>query len=67
MAIGFIYGPSLNQTLNDNTYFNISLSQLNTTIGKGVATPLNLYNCPTLSWMQSLQNFYQNLSCIEPS
>lgn len=31
MAIGFIYGPDLNNTLNNPNYFNISLLEINTT------------------------------------
>ncbi len=33
MAIGFIYGTGLNYTLNDPTYFTISLTQVNQTLG----------------------------------
>lgn len=67
MAIGFIYGPQLNMTLNDPTYMNIALLEINTTQGKGVQNPAAMYTCPPLSWMQDLQNFYQNLSCINTS
>lgn len=67
MAIGFIYGSQLNETLTDPTYFTISSLVINTTEGKGVQTVIPLYPCPTLSWMGSLQSFYQNLSCLNTS
>lgn len=67
MAIGFIYGPQLNQTLNDPTYMNISLLEINTTQGKGIQNPAQLYTCPQLDWMEGLQSFYQNLTCINTS
>lgn len=65
MAIGFIYGPQLNQTLDDPNYFSISAIELNTTQGKGVQTNLTLNMCPTLDWLADTQKFYQNLSCID--
>jgi hypothetical protein len=34
IAIGFIYGPALNQTLTDQSYFNFTLQQGTALIGQ---------------------------------
>ena len=67
MAIGFIYGPSLNTTLNNASFFTIQALELNTTEGKGVPSSLQLYPCPTLPWLNDLQTFYSDLSCLNTS
>lgn len=54
-------------TLNDPTYMSINLLEIQTTQGKGIQNPAQMYTCPTLDWMQDLQTFYQNLSCINTS
>ena len=64
MAIGFIYGSSLNNTLNDSNYFTISAVELQTAQGKGNQTAIDLFDCGNLTWMGQTQNSYQNLSCL---
>jgi hypothetical protein len=68
VAIAFVYGSALNQTLVDNSYFNFTLQQATSPLGQK-ATYENLsltHNCSP-SWMGNMTSSYQNLSCIDPS
>lgn len=67
MAIGFVYGPTLNQTLNNNSFFNFTLQQSTNVPGKSsVNVNVSMGTCqPT--WLQDAQNYYHNLSCVVPA
>lgn len=67
IAIGFIYGSALNQTLTNQSYFNFTLQQSEVTLGKASKnTNLSLIQNCQPSWLGNLTNTYQNLSCLDP-
>lgn len=68
IAVAFVYGPALNQTLTNNSYFNYTLQQATAPLGQK-ATYANISMIPNCSpaWMGNMTNNYQNLSCVDPT
>lgn len=67
VALAFIYGPTLNQTLSNSSYFNFTLQQSYVKLGSNsVSTNLTMAQCQP-DWLSQLNSFYKNLSCVNPS
>lgn len=68
VAVGFIYGSALNQTLTNKSYFSFTLQQAQAPLGqKATYTNFSMVNNCAPQWLGSMTQSYQNLSCIDPS
>lgn len=68
IAVAFIYGNALNQTLTNQSYFNFTLQQSTIELG-GASHNVNVSMTPNCvpGWLGNLTNTYKNLSCINPN
>lgn len=65
IAVAFIYGSALNQSLTDQSYFNWTLQVANAPLGqKSSYTNVSMIQNCQPAWMGSMANNYQNLSCL---
>lgn len=67
VAFGFIYGPNLNQTLNDPTYMTYQFDTISSDyVDGGLTTTKSTQkitnNCAP-DWLGEYNNVYQNLTC----
>lgn len=70
IAFGFMYGPSLNSTLNDPSYFSYQLSSLqsqgsnSTSPATEQSVPLNLVADCRPEWLGAYNTVYKNMTCV---
>lgn len=68
LAFSFVYGPSLNITLNDPTYLSFLFETVNTEYANNALTTTKTAlaltsNCKP-AWLGTYNNAYQNLTCV---
>lgn len=68
VAFAYIYGPNLNQTLNDPTYMTYQFDTINSAYVNGNLqsnkTSISLIQNCQPKWLGIYNNIYKNLSCI---